>query len=226
MNATLDFINDRFRRFNALCFGGVLPAIPLRISNARACFGTFRHPIRRDPRHPLGGECSITISGRLDLEENDIEDILIHEMIHFYIWHTRLRDSSAHGSVFRQIMNDINARHGRAISISRRTSAAERDTDSHLKHHYICLTRWKDGRTLITLCARPRIFEINDAFRRAPMIEAVEWYWSTDPFFNRFPVSRTPKAYGISPGELSQHLASAVRCECSATRFSPCRATR
>ena len=106
MRPTLDFLRDSFSRFNTICFGGKLPEPDFRLSNARSFMGQFRHP-----RVFSRERCRISLNARYDLPREELEDVVIHEMIHYYIWHARLRDSSSHGPVFRRIMADINTRH-------------------------------------------------------------------------------------------------------------------
>ena len=39
-------------------------------------------------------------------------------MIHYYIAYKGIRDSSAHGKIFRSLMSVVNTRHGRHVSVS------------------------------------------------------------------------------------------------------------
>ena len=109
MRATLEFVQDRFDEFNRLCFEGKLPQVPMRISNARTYLGVCRY---RKRRRLFGGYemygFSISISARFDLPEAEIEDTIIHEMIHYYIWQNGIKDTSAHGQEFRRIMEEKN----------------------------------------------------------------------------------------------------------------------
>ena len=58
----------------------------------------------------------LRINKRIDLPEADIEDIIIHEMIHYHIAYRGIKDTSTHGRVFKMLMNDINKRFGRQVS--------------------------------------------------------------------------------------------------------------
>ena len=46
----------------------------------------------------------LRINKRIDLPEQEIEDIIIHEMIHYHIAYNGIKDTSTHGRVF---MNKI-----------------------------------------------------------------------------------------------------------------------
>lgn len=224
MRATLPFLKQRFDHFNALCFNRALPDLPFKLSTAKNVMGAFHHVVCRRP----WGEtrrCWISISTRFDLQQPELEDILIHEMIHYYIWHHRICDTSPHGHEFLRMMHSINIRHKRNISVRHHTSAEQLASDSKVKLHYICVTEWENGARHITLCARTRIFEVHGLFSAAPQVKRVEWYVSTDVWFNRYPVSRTAKAYIISAEDYAAHMADAKTCVCDGHAFhlSPAR---
>lgn len=56
------------------------------------------------------------------MPENEWEDILIHEMIHYFIAYQGLNDNAPHGKLFREKMNEINTKYHRNISISRKNT--------------------------------------------------------------------------------------------------------
>ena len=64
----------------------------------------------------------LRINTRIDLPEYVMEDIILHEMIHYYIAVNQLRDTSSHGRLFRREMARINADGNRHITISYRLS--------------------------------------------------------------------------------------------------------
>lgn len=222
MRATADYVKAKFAGFNALCFDGELPLLPIRMSNAGRSLGMFVHPrrvglfSRRDPQ-----ACHIRISTRLDLPEREVEDTIIHEMIHYWIWYKGIKDSSTHGPAFIAKMREINTRHGRHITVSHRSSEAQLATDRHHRNNYICVQHWSDGRLTLTVSARTCIFDIHRAFTGHPQVECVEWFWSMDPWFNRFPVSRSAKAYLLRAEDFSTHFATATRCICDGRTLRP-----
>ena len=124
MTPTIPYIQSCFDEYNARFFAGSLPPIPIKLSNARTFLGkvTFtRHrswlfgPVRNE-------NFVLRINTRLDLPEELIRDTILHEMIHYYIAVNHLRDTSAHGRLFRREMARINADGDRHITISYRLS--------------------------------------------------------------------------------------------------------
>lgn len=238
MRPTLDYVTRKFDEYNALCFDGELPPIAIRLSNAGRSLGMFIHPrddtrragagvlrgaggLRRGARDPR--KCHIRISTRLDLPENEVEDTIIHEMIHYWIWLNAIPDDGVHGKAFRSKMQEINRRHNRHITVSHRSSETQLATDRHHRNNYICVQHWRDGKLTLTVCARTCIFDIHKVFSRHPQIERLEWFWSMETWFNRFPVSRTAKAYLVSPEDFELHFATATPCLCDGAQLRPLR---
>lgn len=195
--------------------------IRIRVNNSRSSLGGFRFLKGVMPKHRKVEQCLISITDRLDLPQSELDDILIHEMIHYYIWINGIEDSSTHGRVFRQMMADINARHRRNIKISTRLTKEVAATDQKLKHHYICLLTLTDGRRAVTLCARSRIFDIYRGLKEWDIVQKMEWYWSSDPWWNRYRRSLKAKAYSIDMAEAAPHLLAATPCECDDKIFRP-----
>lgn len=131
MIATIPYIEEKFDAFNKLIFGGELPRIPIVLGSATRVVGAFSYKARRN----FWGkkeyfDLKLRFSKKFDLPENELEDVIIHEMIHYYIHFKNLKDKSAHGPLFKNLMNQINKTFGRKISIRYRGSSA-------LRIHYI-----------------------------------------------------------------------------------------
>ncbi len=211
MRPTTDYILRKFNEFNNLCFGGKLPPVPMRLSNARTFVGQLACKRRRTL---LGGweyyDYVLKISIRVDLPEHEVEDTILHEMIHYYIRINRLKDTSAHGTLFRQIMDGINKRHNRHITISFKPDEGQREAavDKRRKLHVLAVAKLDDGRTAIKILPRYRERVLN--FRQKVFlirgVKAVDFYFTDDPFYNRYPVSSVIKLHLISDEELSEHM--------------------
>lgn len=121
MKPTLAFVTQHFEQYNAQIFKGLLPRIPIRMSNVKTYLGNLRY---KRHRTWLGttkiSDVVMRINTRYDLSEEEIQDVIIHEMIHLYILVSHQRDTAQHGPLFRQLMRDINRQHHRHITISYR----------------------------------------------------------------------------------------------------------
>ena len=120
MIPTVDYIQQHFDEYNARYFGGTLPPLPIKLSNARTFLGKVTFVKHR--KWLFGGwtydHFVLRINARYDLSEELIQDTILHEMIHYYIAVNQWRDTSTHGQLFRREMARINAAGNRHITIS------------------------------------------------------------------------------------------------------------
>ena len=215
MKPTVEYLEERFDTFNAMCFESALPRIPIKLSNARSFVGRLQYRPVRDWRGRVvrREDFVLRISKRFDLPEAEVEDTLIHEMIHYWIALEGLKDSSTHGKLFRAKMKEINERNGRHLSISHKSTPEELDRDTHVRDHWFCVSQLADGRTALTVAASTYVSRIRRAFRWSPTVRSQTWYHSTDPWFNRFPRCRTPKLFPVEKETLRLHLVDAEALE-------------
>jgi len=212
MTLTVEYLEERFDTFNRMCFEGALPRIPIRLSGARSFVGRLQYRPVRDwlGRIVRREDFVLRISNRYDLSQQEIEDTLIHEMIHYWIAYNGIKDNATHGKAFRAKMLEINKLYGRHLTISHKTTAEELDRDTRITDHNLCVTRLADGRTAVTVCVRSAVNAINRTLQWSPTVRSAQWYTSRDPWFNRFPRCRTPKLFPVDPDTLQAHLAEAV----------------
>ena len=215
MKATVDFVTESFNRFNTLILAGRLPLPVITLCDATSFVAQYRR--NKDGSHQL------RFSTAFSLSESELEDTVIHEMIHYFIAYHGLQDRSAHGPLFRALMQSINETHGRAISVSHRTSAAETDAakSSKKKWHVIAILHFTDGQLGVKVLPRviPRIIEYYNSITAATNIKRVELFLHNDPFFNRFPTSTGRRCQPISSTELANHLSGAHTLTVSGSRL-------
>ncbi|MGN0201476.1 MAG: SprT-like domain-containing protein [Candidatus Cryptobacteroides sp.] len=198
MVATVEYVKERFDHFNSLCFLSALKPVRIELMRSRTQLGQLRY---RRHRKVFGGwrysDFTLRISSALDMDEALLEDTILHEMIHYCILSSQKQDSSAHGVLFRQMMDELNTSFGRHITISHRKTEAEKDADLRRREHIVCVTRLQPDRLFVTVCARTACRSIRKALSSLDGIVEQKWYSSTDPYFNRYPHSRTPKLYAV-----------------------------
>ena len=95
-----------------------------------------------------------------------MENVVVHEMIHYYIHYNNIQDTSAHGAVFRKMMNDINTRFKRHITISDRSALPGAEINQQTKLYLVCVASLKSGETGVAVCVCSRAFEIYDELPR------------------------------------------------------------
>lgn len=201
-------------------FGGRLPDIPIRLSNAATYLGQCVSHVTTDAdgvrRHT---DFELRISTRLDLPRDTVDDTIIHEMIHYFIHYTGLHDTSAHGPIFRSIMQSINVAHGRNLTISHKSTTEEHaatssGTGTRGRWHVIAVIYFRDkadGSVGIKVLPRTaeRIAMYYHRVSSAPQVERVELYLHNDPFFDTYPTSAALRYHSIPMADLLPHLSDA-----------------
>lgn len=83
MIATVQFVRTTFDRFNALCFEGVLPSVPIVLTKAGTFLGKMEYKSRRDFFGIISShyDFRLKISTGFDLPQEELEDVVIHEDI-------------------------------------------------------------------------------------------------------------------------------------------------
>ena len=196
MRPTISYIQSRFDEYNYRFFGGSLPALPIKLSHAKGFLGKVTFTRRK---HGLfsgdqNEDFVLRINVRIDLPEEVVEDTILHEMIHYYIAVNQWKDSSTHGVLFRREMQRINETGGRHITISHRLNEAQQ-AEAHVhKKRVVAVVRF----------AAPRRFAISQ----------IEWYYTDNEYFAKYPSSIAMKIFLIKdPSELP--LANAPRLNIS-----------
>lgn len=213
MRATLPYLEQRYRDFNREIFASVLPPVVIELSRARTFVGMLVTKRRRFFGVTTRTDYRLRLSTQFNLTEAELDDVLIHEMIHYYIAVRRIKDTSAHGPAFRRIMDDINLRHHRHITVSHRSSAAEREAriDTRARWHAVAIVTFHDGRRGIKVLPRiwQRIERYRDAVTANPDIESVKLYMHNSPWLNRFPVSSAFRVHFVEPDVLEENMTGA-----------------
>ncbi len=214
MRATVEFINRIFKEFNDLCFEGKLPLLPVEECHARSFMGVFKYRKRVDEYGTeIPYEMKLQISTVYDMEEEIVKDTILHEMIHYYITYYRIKDTSPHGEVFLKIMNAINTKHGRHITVKIDKGKEVEATDQERKNHFICVCEY--GLDLVFVqCARTKILQIHSELSSDFKISKMTWYFTNNPFFNKFPNSSKARLLKINRMELIDNLKGATELEC------------
>ncbi len=211
MRADIPYVQQKFREFNRLMFDGRLPEPPVSITNAKTYLGVCAFRKHRKWHGRLEySDFKIRISRRFDLPQDEIDDTIIHEMIHYYIGLFSPVDMPGHSALFRRMMADINTRYGRHISVSHRLTPDQQEQaiDNRPQRHIVARVVLKDGRTGIKVipCMERHIRRYHRGMMASGKVSSIEFFQTTDPFFNRFPSSSAFTVYFPDPATLSAHL--------------------
>lgn len=224
MIANTAYIQLRFEEYNRLYFGGELPPIPIRLSNAKGFLGKVCYKRVRKKNNLLGvirGKAEyentdfvLRINTRIDLPEEVVEDTILHEMIHYYIACHQWQDTSTHGQLFRREMERINQAGNRHITISHRlTTEQQTQAIGTAKIRIVGIVYFRDGKTGIKIVPK-QIRAILQFQRQAGLhfdIDHIDWYLTKDEYFGKYPSSTALRIYLIEDNAKLQEALHGAR---------------
>lgn len=201
MTLTTDILHTWFRQFNADYFGDELPVPRIALSKARTRLGTMSCRRVRKLLRWTYTDFTIRISTYYECSEREFQETLLHEMIHLYIAYHNLTDTSSHGKVFRQIMQQLNNEHGWNITITLGKETKLKPAQASkapATYHLVLALELNDGGCMFTVVNKKAIRKVYDALRNCRNIVNHRWYVSLDPYFLDFPCVRSLRARRVS----------------------------
>ncbi|MDE6370794.1 MAG: SprT-like domain-containing protein [Duncaniella sp.] len=218
MKVNKELIEQLFDGFNLRMFGGRLPRVPIVITDARTFLGQCCSKVRAG----ADGENEhfdfvLKFSNHLDLAKGTVEDTVIHEMIHLFIHYNGLKDTSAHGHLFKALMHSINVGYGRNLTVSHRATPEEKGMQAAAvpvgkgRWHVVALIELNDGKAGIKVLPRT-IQRVVMFYRRvlsAVGVKGVRLWLTDDVWFDRYPVSVAMRYHSADAGEVLARLAQA-----------------
>ena len=200
MNAelTTDYLQQAFEHYNALIFEGKLPVPKLKWSRAKTRLGQMACKRKTSWGRTKFYDYTISVSNYYKLTTEEIDDVLIHEMIHYSIAYTGLKDTSAHGIVFRGMMDKINRTFGRHITISVRTRNLQPRMAQQPKDYLILALEMKDGKYYLSSVNPSAARKIATSLARTREIAHYVWYQSQDEYFHGMPRVRSLRGRRVS----------------------------
>ncbi|MGP1416223.1 SprT-like domain-containing protein [Prevotella fusca] len=200
MNAelTVDYLRHAFEHYNALIFEGKLPVPKLKWSRAKTRLGQMACKRKISWGRTKFYDYTISVSSYYKLTTEEIDDVLIHEMIHYSIAYTGLKDTSAHGIVFRGMMDKINRTFGRHITISVRTRNLQPRMTQQPKGYLILALEMKNGKYYLSSVNPSAARKIATSLARTREIAHYAWYQSQDEYFHGMPRVRSLRGRQVS----------------------------
>lgn len=112
-------IFNRFYEYNSLFFQNKLPIPFFIVIHTRKTIGRFscEYNENGDVKNPI-----IEISDRYEYTEAQLKDIIVHEMLHYYLDYTHQNEPQEHGKRWKQMALFFNEKFGTNIQIRTDTS--------------------------------------------------------------------------------------------------------
>ena len=128
-----------FDEFNRDYFGGKLPEPRLMLSRSRTQLGSMRCKSRVRLGRVETFDYAIHVSVLFEQDEKGFKNVLLHEMIHYYIAYNNIQDTAPHGDVFRAMMNRLNSEYGWEMKVSERGKALQVAQEHVPRREYLVL---------------------------------------------------------------------------------------
>ena len=200
MNAelTIDYLRQAFEHYNNLIFDGKLPVPKLKWSRAKTRLGQMVCKRKMSWGRTKFYDFSISVSNYYKLTTEQIDDVLIHEMIHYYIAYTGQKDTSAHGVIFRQMMDDINQRFGRHITISTQTKDIPTRIAQKPRKFLVLALETIDRQYFLSSVMPSAARKVAHLVSRSKDIMTYNWYYTYDEYFRDMPRVRSLRGRKVS----------------------------
>ena len=194
MQIDTDWLAVNFDRFNKDHFGGRLVPPKFSVNNARTRLGSMAFKWKRSLLKRESYDYVIRLSNYYDIPEVEFRNVLLHEMIHYYIAVNRFHDDSAHGTMFRSIARRINNQGWHVVvrTDTRKWPVAERNRKKMVaRKRTVLAAHTTDGKYFLSVIAPGSIHKVKLQIARTPQIREARWYESSDDYFQHFPLCRT-----------------------------------
>ena len=211
MIVTIDWMEEWFKRFDQEYFGGKLPLPELALTRAKTRLGqlAFKRASRWGRTRLY--DFKLSMSTYYDMTEQQAKSVLLHEMIHYIIGYTGLKDTAPHGVVFRGMMDNLNRKYGWDIRVMTSTKGwkvseqvAEKKKAKGPQTYLMLAIELKDGKFYLS--------RVNPGFARRiekqlPMVRELRshsWYTTQEPYFEDYPQVRSLRGRRITKGDFEK----------------------
>lgn len=201
MQATTELLKRWFVELNRRFFSGELPLPRFTVGNSRTMLGSLRWKVRRIGLKERQTDYVIRISNYYDVSEDEFRNVLLHEMIHYYIAVKGIKDTAPHGVAFRRIMNRVNACGWHVTVRERRRMPVAEHNERNNNLCFVLAITTNDGKKMLTTVSRAAIPRLNRQLSNVSSVACWEWRISTDSAFNSWSRVRTLRFPSISSAE-------------------------
>lgn len=125
MIADYDNMPMAFYDCNDKYFDGKLPTPKFGLIHKTSMLGWFgyrKNKKKNCSKEPLEYKI-IKMSDCYDFDEKDFIEIMVHEMIHYYIAWNQIKDTGDHGTMFMKMANELREKHGLNITKTKDASS-------------------------------------------------------------------------------------------------------
>ena len=188
-----------FTTFNEQYFDSGLPLPRLALSRSKTRLGSMScKRVTRLLRGTKFSDFTIRLSNYYDLSERDFQNVLLHEMIHYHIAYTGVKDSSPHGVVFRRMAEAFNRKYGWNIKVTGSTRGIKPAKPQPDCEFLVLALLLDSGEHLFSVVNPRYAHEIDRSIRCVSRVKSFNWYTTCDRYFMDFPRVRSLRGRRVS----------------------------
>ena len=211
MIVTIDWMEEWFKRFDQEYFGGKLPLPELGLTRAKTRLGqlAFKRSTRWGRTKIY--DFKLSMSTYYDMTDKQAKSVLLHEMIHYIIGYTGLKDTAPHGVVFRGMMDNLNRKHGWDIrvmtstkgwKVSEKVEARKKAAGPQI--YLILAVELKDGKHFLSRVSPRFARSLERQLLKAKEVSSYSWYTTQESYFEDFPQVRSLRGRRITKGDFEK----------------------
>jgi len=211
MIVTIEWMEEWFKRFDHDYFGGNLPVPELGLTRAKTRLGQLAFKrVTRLGRTKLY-DFKLSMSTYYDMTDRQAKSVLLHEMIHYVIGYTGLRDTAPHGVVFRGMMDNLNRKYGWDIRVMTSTKGwkvserVESRKQARGPQTYLMLAvEMQDGKRYLSRVSPSFARRIESQLSLVRELRSRRWYTTQEPYFEDYPQVRSLRGRRITKSDFEK----------------------
>ena len=204
-------MEEWFRRFDHDYFGGKLPVPELGLIRAKTRLGQLAYKrATRWGRTKLYG-FKLSMSTYYDMTDRQAKSVLLHEMIHYIIGFTGLKDTAPHGIVFRGMMDNLNRKYGWDIRVMTSTKGwkvservEERQKAKGPQTYLMLAIEMQDGKHYLSRVNPSFARRIESKLALVRELRSHHWYTTQESYFEDYPQVRSLRGRRISKSDFEK----------------------
>lgn len=211
MIVTVEWMEEWFRRFDHDYFGGKLPVPELGLTRAKTRLGQLAYKRATRWGRTKLYDFKLSMSTYYDMTDRQAKSVLLHEMIHYIIGFTGLKDTAPHGIVFRGMMDNLNRKYGWDIRVMTSTKgwkvsewAEERQKAKGPQIYLMLAIEMQDGKYYLSRVNPSFARRIESKLALVRELRSHRWYTTHEPYFEDYPQVRSLRGRRISKSDFEK----------------------
>lgn len=204
-------MEEWFRRFDHDYFGGKLPVPELGLTRAKTRLGQLAYKRTTRWGRTKLYDFKLSMSTYYDMTDRQAKSVLLHEMIHYIIGFTGLKDTAPHGIVFRGMMDNLNRKYGWDIRVMTSTKgwkvsewAEERQKAKGPQTYLMLAIEMQDGKHYLSRVNPSFARRIESKLALVRELRSHRWYTTHEPYFEDYPQVRSLRGRRISKSDFEK----------------------